>query len=710
MAKAGSPPHDFFLTIPEPRETSFTGGVADLSEDVRLVTSNVAPLYRKTMRTVLAAAGIRVVANKKKFIIDVRVEKPEVLTLKDVSAVAREEYYEIEVLDNAVTIRTATQIGALWGSHTLAGIYRARTRGVPIPNMKLRDWADYTCRAAYLKSLWGVDRMAPEEWMGFFERLAGAKLNAVGIPMDGGRNHGCPETFSEGVLIPFPEHEACHKEVHLTWFSPGLKSWRHETHFPRFHQENVLAQTLGMARENGLKPFPLVSGLGERTALPRLLPKMSALGTDGRPTGAAYCLSSPETRKELEAFYAAVLSAFTALDPVPFFMIHLGTPPAAAPAAKGQTAGAWCECPKCRKKGAAQLIQEHLSWLCEFLVRNKVSQVLICDEQSAALRQAVFSADFARQLARAKLAGAVTLVRREGAAERKKSAALGWRLLATPEIAPATWMDVATFTKNVSSVLTEGFKTGLTGAILEVLWDSPCLGPLETFATFAWRAQQPPRIRSATEIVSLHMTKETDKFCEAYACIEKLGIPGSVLAPLLNAPAFVRVMPSVAPGVFDLAPALGAFAADGGKPFRAELAAVAAAARKAAALQNALLDREEKPENLDMIRTLSCETARLGTLAQFVDAMIGIWEAVARKKVDAKTVKACEALRAVLLEGLAAIESRRTKLTGPLKQADFTPMLGLVEQLQGDLRDAAAGKKKPADVRWRWTQPPPPVV
>jgi hypothetical protein len=51
--------------IPRPKKIIVGKGNCDLSKDVRLTTSNVLPLQRKTMRSVFNAAGIKVVANKK---------------------------------------------------------------------------------------------------------------------------------------------------------------------------------------------------------------------------------------------------------------------------------------------------------------------------------------------------------------------------------------------------------------------------------------------------------------------------------------------------------------------------------------------------------------------------------------------------------------------------------------------------------------------
>ena len=115
--------------FPHPKDVTLTGGNTDLSQDVRLVTSNVLPLQRKAMRGVLAEAGVRVVANKKKYVIEAIVEDDSGFDLSDVPEKAREEYYELELRDSVVTMRTPTQTGALWATQTLGTIFEAFAAG-----------------------------------------------------------------------------------------------------------------------------------------------------------------------------------------------------------------------------------------------------------------------------------------------------------------------------------------------------------------------------------------------------------------------------------------------------------------------------------------------------------------------------------------------------------------------------------------------------
>lgn len=706
MVKPATPAPSFLITLPEPRDIVLTGGMAELSEDVRLVTFNVAPLYRKTMRTVLAAAGIRVVANKKKFIIDVRVDKAETFSFKDVPAAARDEYCEVEVQGNALTIRTASQIGALWGSHTIAGIYRARSRGIAIPNLRIRDWPDARFRGAFVRSLWGLDRMVPEEWMYLFERLAGVKLNAVGIPVDGGRSAAAPETVSAGLLVPFAGQDACQREVQISWYSPALKTWRTDTCLPRFHGENVLALLLGMARENGLTPFPVISGLGERTALPRLLPAISALGADGKPAGEAFCLSAPETRTLLAAFYTGLLPGFAVPDTQPLgFLVQLGLPPGATLDRKG--AGGWCACAKCRKKTPAQLVQEHLLWLGRLLHERGVQRLMIADELPAVLREAVFTPEFARQLDKAGLLSLVALARRDAGQDKKKNTA-PWSCFAQPDIAVCGWVPDDT-AKVVEGCVVNGLRNGRSGTLLETAWDGIALGPLETFATASWRAALPDTPRTPADMLLLHMTKDHPSYCDAYQTVQKALAAAPTARPWLRSPTGLRLFQLGTDGSYDLAPALAALAPEARK-LVPELLTLSTTVAKAHHFLHGLLEQEEKPENMEMFRALNCETARLIAAAHFLVFALELWDGAARRKLDPRSVKACEALRGTLLDSLTAIENRRTKLTGPLKLSDLAPLFGLTEQLLAQVHEVAAGKRKPDALSWSWKPPPPPVA
>ena len=700
MGSASKTIGELVMAVPQPRELHLTGGMTDLSTDVRLVTSNVAPLYRKTMRTVLAGAGIRVVANKKKFIIDVRVETPDTFKWEGVPEPAREEYYEIEVADTTVVIRTATQIGALWGAHSLAGIYRALAHGRPIPNLKIRDWPQLPVRAAWLKSLWGVDRMLAEDWNVLVERLAAGRLNFFGIPFDGGRNVGSLETFSPGILPPQPDKPDRLKEISLTWFSPSLRVWKHDVHPPRFQGETFLSLLLAGARENGLTPFPTFSGLGERTALPRLEPAIGAKDADSKHSGHAYCLSAPETRKELQEFYQGVLRTHFP-EGVQHAMVHLGEPPAAIAGKKG-VPGTICGCAKCRKADDAKLIQEHLVWLAGVLTGAGARRVIFHSELSPERAAGVFTADFTAALKKGKLLEACIVTARPPAKDAKASVKpkgdtlVQWTI---PRSSLAVWPAAKTFMDSVFADLAAGSSAGHAGSLVETCADPAWYDSIDTYATAAWHASAPKANTTTPEdLADIHAGEDAVIFREVKEALEAIAAAPSPLAPFLTTPGHSALLAETNTSR-DLHAFITALAAV--KEVRTYLQAAYTSGAETVKKINSTLEKEKKPADIEGARTLLRDAARIAGLARVWEGFLEVHDALAKKKVDAKTLAAAANIRPAALEMMALIEVRHTKQAAPWRLAEFTLPLALADQMVKELAEVVDGKRKPADVAWK---------
>jgi len=209
------------LMVPEPRELEFLGGETVLSEDVRLVTSNVLPLFRKSMRTAFSEAGIRVVANKKRFIVEARIEKAENLDLSRVPEEAYPEFYEATVEGNRAVIRAMDQAGILWGACTLGAILRFGLRRGGLPSLRVRDWPAMRDRGIFVESKWGPDRMTKDDWCRLIDRLALLKMNRLGIGI-----YGCwccqyEGKVTEFLMVPVPDHPEIQTEKTVKYFSPN---------------------------------------------------------------------------------------------------------------------------------------------------------------------------------------------------------------------------------------------------------------------------------------------------------------------------------------------------------------------------------------------------------------------------------------------------------------------------------------------------------
>lgn len=690
-------PLDFLFAQPEPREISLLGGLTELSEDVRLVTSNVAPLYRKTMRTVLATAGIKVVANKKKFIIEVKVEPADLFDFKGVPAQGREEYYEIELLDNAVTVRTATQLGALWGAHSLAGIYRAKAKGHAIPNMKIRDWPDHPVRAGFMVQTWGFERWTMEEWTACVERLAAGKLNAFAIPFDAGfQNLFGPAT--EGIVTAVPEHPEWQRESMLHWYSPGLKIWRTDTSPAKFQTENFVPQLLVCARENGLNTMPLFSLLGDGTPIPRLAPAISACDGAGKPSGQGYCFANPETRKVLGEVYGGIMDRHFA-GGTDFVVLRVG----------GRTATAACGCPKCKKKPAAESAREQLVWLAKLLLAKNAKSIVLWLAPDA--DAAIGNADLAKVLAKEKILDrvAVVAVPEAGAKTGGKKAAgpASLRRWVASPVRFTSWQSLDKTRGAVEQALADASAANTEGTACEVVLDSLWYDHIEHFANNAWCSTiATTHQRKQEELAELHAGHDKVQFLAARRAFETAVMDPCGFSRYLGIPSLPQLF-KMENGTFDIGPALKDLCSGTQKAIRAQLPKIAAAAHATLKTYAAFLDKEVKPDDVEIFKCQLCEATRVAALAMSLETLAGLYDGVARKKIDPKYVKQCADLHAALIDLLNVFETRRSKFVAPLKMAELSPFLALVDKLNGRMKELQAGKPKAIETAWTVTLPPP---
>ena len=461
---------------------------------------------------------------------------------------------------------------------------------------------------------------------------------------------------------------------------------------------NIVAQVLNLAQENGLTPYPVVSGLGEGTAIPRLLPATAAKDKAGKPLP-AFCLSAPGTRAVLGDYYAGMLERYFS-GVSPWFMIHLGAADA-------------CHCAACKKKAPDALVRDYLLWLLPFLSGKGVKQTILCDELPAKLGDAVFTAELAKQLGKLNLPQPPVLARPRDAAVpvvKKGAAAAGWIRWLAPECTPAHWVDSDKLSAIFAKLLPPAFGAGACGTLLETVWDTSCFEVVERYAAQAWQSADPrPAPRTPAELLSLRLAADAPAYLEAKAALIAALKPGSPGAALLNQPLFAGVMPRAGTGAFDLSGTMAALAGKDGKALREQLQKIAAAGVPATQTLAAVLDRENKPVDVEMVRLLACETARIGGIARALLGLLPVWEAAAAKKAGADTGKAVAAVHASIIESLTQIESRRNKLTAPLRLAELSPLLGLTEQLARELAGGAGKGAKAAPLTWSWSLPPPPA-
>ena len=691
--------------IPTPKRISLLGGNAELSEDVRLVTSDVLPLQRKAMRGILTGAGVRVVANKKKFIIEACVEGAGNFDLSDVPEFARQEYYELEVHDNRVFIRTAGQSGALHGTQTLANIYRAASAGSEIPNLIIRDWPSMPYRGIFVENKWGPDRMALCDWYLVIDRMSALKMNCLGVGLYGCwgscRYEGQPTEF---LMVPVPDHPELVTGKKLRWYSPDEGEWFDESYLPVMFEEDLLGEVVAYGREKGVKIIPFVNSLGHNTMIPRLLPEISAKDKDGVPQGIGYCLCNPKTREFIEAFYGSIIERYYA-DGLEFFHVELDEvwPDYGDPDDPTRQLNPWCECADCQKIEREESLQDYITWLVTMLTGKGVERVVMWNDQLTRHMDAL-DGSFVKKLKQAGVADRLVLHwwwYSNDALNDKTRVAIGKEVGLPGWVAPMTcyfnWERFDVRLKNIEMMMRMAHDEGAEGAVSYAVHDPGWADHEALLASYAWNYEAVSSLDEQLAAWALgRFGAHAEQYCGALKALHDAA--GNYAA--LNHCYYYRysyckgdaAFPREYPGE-----ALSAMGDDAGD----QLEQAAAAAREAAAGFAALAAAEEvSDDEQDCVKSLLGEAARITGLATVFAYLLSVRSAAESGSVDAQLSAAIVEVRCGLVDAMATVEKNKPDWVVPASLQALSVLLEFLDQLAGDLKEVGSGSRSPGDIRW----------
>ena len=698
---------DFPELFPQPKQITILEGDSELSNDIRLVTSNVLPLQRKAIRSILTAAGVKVVANKKRYVVEATVSSPDDFDLADVPENCRHDYYELTVSGSEITIRTPCQEGMVWASQTLAGLFRRFQRGNHIPNLTLRDWPIMPIRGIFVECKWGPDRMTLTDWCSVIDALGSAHLNTLGIGL-----YGCwgncrmeaPDRPTEFLMVPVPGHDGLASTHHLRWYSPKRQDWREETYRPAMAAEDFLADVVAYGRERGVNVVPYVNSLGHNTLIPRLLPDIAAKDVDGNPTGSGYCLSNPQTRAFLADFYGAIVDRFapTGCDTFHVQLDEIGTTHP-DPDDPHRTAPTWCQCPDCAAKSHEQLLQEHLLWLTQTLVDKGVRKVVAWNDM---LTRTLHALD-------------------DGFAARLRDLGLDQHLVidcwnysndaipdtCSPDIprqhglaawtTPMTnYYDWSTFSSNLPNVelsLTLARATGAEGAVSYSVHNPSHLDHEAALGGLAWDPDASSAAELAQEWATAHFDADADDYLRVLETLRTLAGDNLYAKCLLYPYTYVRdgqPFPTPFP-----AAALDAIQHTPDAPQR-----LADVAQQALQADEALVRLLERPDlsilEQDSLRSLRAEANRIAfnarAFAWLTELRLSLQPGHAIRKSSAA---AADKLIADLDAHLAAIEANAPVWLSHVQLHLLSVTRAFLEQLGAQLHELG-GRKKTSALRW----------
>lgn len=664
---------------PRPKEIRETGGISELSTDIRLVTSNVFPLQRKAIRSILTASGVKVVANKKRYVVDAEVVAPETFNFEGIPEGGRLECYQIVISGSEVHISSPYQDGGVMAAQTLASIFRAFSRGREIPNCVIRDWPSCRVRGIMFNNARGIGRMSLLDFNEIVDAVTVGKCNLLGVPF-----YTCDgASFSEGAdvpdefqMIPISGADDLMKSHHLSWYSAVGDMWLSDTYQPVFSIPDLFTNILGYIRENGLAVMPLFQCLTGNTFFPKVRPALSAKDSRGNATGHGFCLSSSAVREFLEKLFTDMITTYfpTGLD-----YLHIGLRKDAG------RESVLCACPECSKNKNAVL--DYVCWLVKMLSSHGVKHVVFAPDYFLK-KDGKFQAE--------------ALKRFQGE-EYRDSIVLDWSGRENVSPVPLTsWSgeivcgdSISTFEKALPKRLV--VPEWSSGSVYSLAGEPVHFDVMSLLGSAFWEngPADPKGSDTAADYkrcVNAHFESDSKSYLEIVESLKAIYSDGVFKTCLPGTYAAERgkvAYPAVA---------LEALEKVGTETVCARLAEfLTKAATIDEALQGLMARSGLTEKERDALKQLYGETARVVYVSKAFKWLLELRHSFTGNLVKKSSAPACEALQKELRSTLILIENNVPSFMAAMVLMDLGPIVGAFERLYEQLT-ALAGKKKASSI------------
>lgn len=703
--------------VPQPKKICLTGGDSSLSIDVRLSTSNVSPLQRKAVRSVLTDVGVRVVANKKTYVIEAKVEDASTFDLSDVPAANRREYYELTIQGSQVTIRAPEQDGTVWAAQTLAALFKTVIAGGVLPNLAIRDWPVLPVRGVFVENKWGPDRMTFSDWCQAINRLSAVKMNTMGIGLYGcwgGCRYEGPDKPTEFLMVPVPGRDDLKTPHTLRWFSPKDDQWHEETYLASFvNQEDLLHNVVEYGRERGVTVIPFVNSFGHNTYFARVMPELSARDAKGKPTGVGYCITAPETREFVEKFYEGIISRhFVAKGSddksIEYFHIQMDEvwPDYPWPDEPTKVGDPWCQCKRCTAKKPEENLLDYVFWLADMLTRKGVKKVVLWNDQLTR-HMSAFDAKFVKRLEKAGLKDKLILHwwwYSNDTLNDKTKVSIGKKLGIDGWVAPMTcyynWNTYDFRRPNIDMMMRMADAEGASGAVSYAVHDPSHLDHEALMAVYAWEStagQDMEKVQQRWAAATFGGEAAESYISAADKLLKAVRTPAYGYCPnyiytYYRKAAWPRQYP---------AEALDALAAKfEGVDVPAQLREAAALAQEAEDLFRDILATTTLSSSAEACLLSLCgEALRVQAYAEAFAWLIELRAALAPGMVKKSMVTACQKAKDDLAAKIAAFEPCKPSWVAPASLQALSTLLAFFEQLLEELK-AFAARKRANDLSW----------
>jgi len=654
------------------------------------VTNNVVPAQRKAMRVVLAGAGIRVVANKKKFIITVNVDKDAEWELHDVPERARSEYYELVLQGNTVTVNTFDQPGALWGTFALASLYKqALARNSLMPNLIVRDWPDVQPRGLIARNALGLDCMKLDDWYVLVDCLASVRMSVLGIPIYQCRKANDGGEKIEHLMVPVPQYPEFITARSLISFSAADKEWNSQTVVPGLVANDRFGNLVTYAREKGMTVIPSFDSLHSSAIIPKQIPGIAAKNGDGSSRQTGCCLSAPAGREFLETFYASILERYFESE-AQFVQLNVND--------DVSRTEELCQCPECSAAPREDLLASYTAWIAEMLLGKGVNKIVLWDTSQAGKgKKKKSGASVVERMMDKGLADKVVLM----TPWKNSSPCAGpeiWRICQDRK--DDHWPHGSACREQVEEFAAKGTPDNAEGVIMHSECDPMWIDNARLLAEYAWHPKSYRSLDEAMKTLAANCTGDkAEQFIEARKALEKAVTEDS---PLVSCCCFPDIVARTSPTSINYPQDALLQLEEKGKNISAKLAAVAEAAEIARQGFASLVDPEaDEKDGLDCCSIGIGEAACIKGVALVFKALVSIRRSVAGNRVTDAVRGNCADAKQALVEAMEAVEKNKPKWIAPVFLSRLSVLRKFVEQLDSDLADVRAGDLDPDKIRWR---------
>lgn len=705
--------------FPRPKQIILDGGISELGLDVRLATSNVLPLQRKAVRSVLTAAGVRVVANKKKYLINAVVESPAVFDLSAVPQDCHQDYYELSVKGSEVHIRSPYQEGMVWAAQTAAGLFGMLQQGLPVPNLTIHDWPLLPIRGIFVENKWGPDRMTSTDWFQAIDAISSVKMNTLGIGL-----YGCwgscrfegAERPSEFLMLPSPflsedddepQLDEFHHEHRLRWYDAANDMWHDETYLPYLTQHDFFPEIISYGKERGVNIVPFLNSLGHNTLLPRIKPEISAINKEGKPAGVGYCLSSEKTREFISSYYGKLIKKYFP-DGLDHFHVELDEvyddhPHPDQPQKKESP---WCQCKDCRSRERKELFTDYLVWLSKFLLSVGVKKIVLWNDQLTR-HDDILDAAFVKRLEAEGLKDKMILhwwwydnEKLDDGVHPRLGLKLGLEAWVAPMTCYYNWSTYDYRRPNIEMMLKMAELEGARGAVSYAVHDPSHLDHEALLGAYAWEsiaaAGSPNKVQERWAMQ--HFGNNADLYMESVDALRDSSQNPAFRLCLQYQYSYVKDNLEHWPRRY---PEEALLALAKLPDVKHKLQDAADLAGRAVAGFNTLLENKDQYDfqHKNCLMSLLADSMRAQGLAECFSFLLELRQQLEQKPAEQKEVEACAKQSASLQEKLQVFAANKPSWVLPAALQPLSMLLLFTQGLEKDLQKASKAKNN-KDICW----------